>query len=57
LGGLVSEGKLENVSVAVNGDEVESKGRYGYGRYGRYGRYGGYGYGGYGYTTDNNKKK
>lgn len=57
LGGLVSDGKLENVSVAVNGDEVESKGRYGYGRYGRYGRYGGYGYGGYGYTTDNNKKK
>ena len=54
--GLVAEGKLQNVSLVVNGEEYDGKGgygRYGYGRYG-YGRYGygRYGYGGQGYTTE-----
>ena len=45
--GLVKEGKLENVSVVVNGDEMAKKNRYGYGGYGRR-------YVGYGYTTTGN---
>ena len=52
LNSLVAEGKMENVSVVINGENIKRK-KYasGYGagrRYTGYG-YGGYGYGGYGY--------
>ena len=52
LNSLVAEGKMENVSVVINGEDIKRK-KYasGYGagrRYTGYG-YGGYGYGGYGY--------
>lgn len=40
LKSLIADGRLENVSVVVNADNVEKK-KYGYGNYG----YGGYGYG------------
>lgn len=48
LKSLISDGRLENVSVVVNADGV-TKRKYGYGNYG-YGGYG-YGYGGYGYSS------
>ena len=47
LNSLVAEGKLENVSVVVNGEDIKRK-KYSAG-YGRGKRYTGYGYGGYGY--------
>ena len=60
LNSLVADGKLENVSLVVNGVDMKKKmygyvGRYG-GRYGNYGGYGGYGYGGY-VSDDEDKKK
>lgn len=48
LKSLISDGRLENVSIVVNADGV-TKRKYGYGNYG-YGGYG-YGYGGYGYSS------
>lgn len=44
---LVAEGKLENASVVINGEDIKRK-KYSSG-YGRSKRYVGYGYGGYGY--------
>ena len=60
LESLVIDGKLENVSLVVNGVDMKKKmygyvGRYG-GRYGNYGGYGGYGYGGY-VSDEEGKKK
>ncbi len=59
LQSLMADGRLENVSVVVNGDTSMNKkvgyGKYGYGGYG-YGGYG-YGYGGYGYGYGDNPKK
>ena len=57
LESLVIDGKLENVSLVVNGVDMKKK-MYGYvGRgTGRYGGYGGYGYGGY-VSDDEDKKK
>ena len=57
LESLVVDGKLENVSLVVNGVDMKKK-MYGYvGRgTGRYGGYGGYGYGGY-VSDDEDKKK
>jgi capsular exopolysaccharide synthesis family protein len=51
---LIQEGKLENVAVLVNGDDLNDK-AYGYGARGR--RYSNYGYSGYGYINSDNKKK
>ena len=57
LESLVIDGKLENVSLVVNGVDMKKK-MYGYvGRgTGRYGGYGGYGYGGY-VSDEEGKKK
>ena len=54
---LIKEKKLENVSVVVNGENLNFK-SYGYSTYGgRSRRYGNYGYAGYGYTHfDKNEK-
>ena len=64
LNTLVADGKLENVSVVINGDEHKNGGRRVYGRYAKYGYAYGYGYGygyGSGYTdtekTGKNAKK
>ena len=50
---LIQEGKLENVAVLVNGDDLNDK-TYGYGGRGR--RYSNYGYSGYGYINSDSKK-
>lgn len=54
---LIKEKKLENVSVVVNGENLNFK-SYGYSTYGGHSRrYGNYGYAGYGYTHfDKNEK-
>ena len=60
LNSLVADGKLENVSVVINGDEHKNGGRRVYGRYAKYGYAYGYGYGS-GYSdaekTGKNAKK
>ena len=57
---LANNGKLPNVSIAINGVDMSKKKygyAYGYGKYGKYGKYGyksygrGYGYGNYGYQS------
>ncbi|MBO7273000.1 MAG: tyrosine protein kinase, partial [Bacteroidaceae bacterium] len=55
LNNLVAEGKIENVSVVMNGCERHKAARRGYGKYVGSEDYG-YGYG-YGYSEESKKKK
>lgn len=55
-----NEGKLNNLSIVLNGVDMKQRKYgyyYGYGNYGKYGKYGKYGQYGYGYSNNTSKKK